>query len=389
MSYLRNTGSLSEDVKQKATQSVLRFYTELMTKKTSDNSWILPDFAGSIESTAFVAKFLSIAKTTIEIDAGHITSAISYITAKQNSTGSFSETRNLKDEITLTAFVAIAIYENTNYVAANKNSLKSAIKFINDKFNTIEDPFSLAISAYALSFDDMENSKKFSEKLIAMSSVDGDEMKWKSPKPVQTSVYALLTMSIIGKNVESYKIMKGLHAMQNSNDGGFGSTLSTVLAYQAAAELAKHFYSNENNLKIVLTPDNTAKISFNINNSNAKDFKYVIVPDKGVSFNLEGTGIALFQIVQRFRLEDNEKDKETEKMYKACYGDIPATTTESSASKTTDGPAPKSTWWIYAIIGAAVAAILGVVSGIIYRKKKGSNENELPNLAFKRVSTEE
>ena len=165
--------------------------------------------------------------------------------------------------------------------------------------------------------------------------------------------------------------MKGLNEMQNE-DGGFGSAMSTVLAYQAADELSKHFYSNECNLKIVLTPDNSTKITFGINNSNAKDFKHVIVHDKGFSFNLEGTGIASFQIVQRFRLEDNEKDKETETMYKACYGDMPATTTESSASKTTDGP--ESTWWIYAVIGAAVVvAILGVVSGIIYLKKNGTN----------------
>jgi A-macroglobulin TED domain len=301
LNYLKNIDELSTNQKQSAADEIKRFYDEIINRK-HNNGWILTDIGGAIKSNAFVAKFLSFSSDWIEIDDAEISASLQSAVEEQKSDGKFiekfSKENSVADEVTLTAFVVISIFENERYAERFAQQTAKALNFTNEKFNEVKDVHALAIAAYALSIgNDKENAKKFLGKLMDnVTFVDGQA----SLKEIETGAYAALALSRLGRSVEAVGIIKWLVTQQNAQTGGFKSTIDSMLAFQAAAEIAKHLHASDFDLNLKFTSgDKTAKV--HINNSNKNKMQTVTIKSKeSVNVNAAGTGVVFIQAQQKY-----------------------------------------------------------------------------------------
>jgi A-macroglobulin TED domain len=317
--YLDSVTNLSNQKRNVGKLKIKSAYDEIVSKKNTVqsvrdyNSFPFPEFDDIIQSTAFVAKFLNSAKEFIEIDQKHISDSIGFLVSEQEPTGEFTpDSEKLADIVALTAFVAISIFENEKYSKRFENTTESALSFIDKKFIEVDDDHALAISAYALSFADQQNAHKFLDKLMNQKKTNEDQTYWKNDddsRAVETAAYAILALSKLGKPFEAIGIMKWLATQQNLQTGGFKSTIDTMLAYQAAAEMAKHFYTNDYDLTLKFkVEDEDQDQIFHITKNNANKVQSLKIQSRGgVSINVEGTGVAFLQVKEISEADSSTK----------------------------------------------------------------------------------
>lgn len=298
LKYLRNIGKLDPIQKEAILNKIKTFYNEIITKKTG-NFWNLPEFSGSIQSTAFVAKFLRTANEWIEIDVKHISDALGFLADKMNANGKFeeeSEYQNL-DDVTLTAFVTISMLENQRFSERFTASSEKSLKFIEERFNKSLNYHALAISTYALSLSNPELAEKFLEKLTRKAKDEILFLNDAKPKEIEAASYAILAHTNLGKSVEATEIMNWLVVQHNK--GGSDSTIDEFVLFQAAAEIAKHLYNSDFNLHLTLTGGNNKFENINIDNRNKNSEQNIIIEsNEGVSVQSEGTGVAFIKAKQ-------------------------------------------------------------------------------------------
>ncbi|XP_010083348.1 PREDICTED: alpha-2-macroglobulin-like, partial [Pterocles gutturalis] len=124
LDYLNKTGQLSEEVKSKAIGYLVSGYQRQLNYKHWDGSYSTfgPRYGqvGNTWLTAFVLKSFAQAQTHIFIDEKHIQDALVWLTQKQKENGCFRSSGTLlnnamkggvNDEITLTAYITIALLE--------------------------------------------------------------------------------------------------------------------------------------------------------------------------------------------------------------------------------------------------------------------------------------
>jgi hypothetical protein len=322
------------------------FYNKIVASKQPDNSFRLDGFPSSISSAAFVAKFLTKAKDLIELDASFMTAAFSYLASKQNTNGSFTEQRNpvLKDELISTANVLISFYENDDYAKRHMATVDRASQFIEDKLNSTDDSYALAICGYALSFRDEHRSLQIYNKLIEKSKNKKGKISWDDS--VETASCAILMAMKLEKKFESAAILKGLADQQRSLNGGFGSAQTSTLAFQASSEMATHFVSNDCDLKLGLSNDHDNK-TVTIDNSNADRIQSIKLRGPDVSLQVEGKGIVFYQVIRRYRKEDGSDEMRA--------------FTESCGEEDTKGG---SGFILHVVIAALLALVL--IAGVVF-----------------------
>ena len=363
--YLKNIGKLSHDTQTSVSASVLKFYTEIISQKTS-RGWNLSEFSIKIESTAFVARFLSIANDWIEIDGSELIFALESLAGEQNIDGSF-EGSNIEDKVKLTAFVVVSFLENSKYVNRFAKEIKKASRFIDDEFRNVDEIHTLAISAYALSFTCQECSKKFLEKLMAKSIQKIDRSFWKidgdESKEIETAAYAILTHLTLAQPLEASKVLKFLNSKLNTQNGFFNSAFDTIIAYQAAAEAAHHLYSKSFDSTVTFTAGDQEAKKIHIGDSNKDQIQIVkLLGNKGVSMNAEGSGLAFVEAVRKFKVTRNDiknGNEEDQAIHNACLEEV------ESRSKV----------WI--VLGIAVLlVVVSIITGFTWFKVSSSTKQK-------------
>ena len=134
------------------------------------------DAQGSLWLTAFVAKTFAEAEALMYVDPSVIDSAASWIESHQRSDGSFENVGflhhqellgGLQGRDALTAYIAAALLESGNISSATK-----AISYLEGNLNDIDDPYTMAITSYALGLADSAVKDAAYDRLMSMAQVD-------------------------------------------------------------------------------------------------------------------------------------------------------------------------------------------------------------------------
>ena len=257
--YLKETGQLKPEVMAKAEHLMLVGYQRELTYQRHDGSFSAfgdSDAEGSLWLTAFVLKTFAQAQDLIYIDPQVLLDAASWIERHQQSDGSFENVGflhhqellgGLQGKDALTAYVAIALLEAGNDRAAR------AIQYLEGRLKGMDDPYTLAITAYAMELAGSPSRDLAHEKLMELAQRDGDALHWGGgaapfvaeydigpPTPtaaVETTGYALLALVERGDLLNAGRTAKWLAGQRNAY-GGFGSTQDTVVGLQALTAFA-------------------------------------------------------------------------------------------------------------------------------------------------------
>uniref|UniRef100_A0A8C4V2R6 Alpha-2-macroglobulin n=1 Tax=Falco tinnunculus TaxID=100819 RepID=A0A8C4V2R6_FALTI len=172
LDYLNKTGQLSEEVKSKAIGYLVSGYQRQLKYKHWDGSYSTfgPRYGqvGNTWLTAFVLKSFAQARPHIFIDEKHIQDALVWLTQKQKENGCFRSSGTLlnnamkggvNDEITLTAYIIIALLEIPLPVTHSvvRNALFCLETAADEKENHV---YTKALMAYAFSLAGKEDKRK-------------------------------------------------------------------------------------------------------------------------------------------------------------------------------------------------------------------------------------
>ncbi len=312
--YLNATGQLIPEIRAKAEHFITCGYQRELTYRRQDGSFSAfgdQDDSGSLWLTAFVLDTFCCARDFLDMDATVLQQAAAWITSHQKADGSwepigFSHHKEMiggmSGNYALTGFVAIAL---TSY-DPSAPALTSACQYLTSQYTTvIDDPYSLAIAALALTRTGHPFANTIIDRLITLAISDEQGIHW-DPHPIETTAYAALSL-IETERPQANEAIKWLALQQNSK-GGFGSTQDTVMALKALMTAARSQTRNMNLSIDVLAvdPDGlpTPITQILVNETNFDVLQTVELPFDASEIQLKasGSGETRYQFVNRYHV---------------------------------------------------------------------------------------
>ena len=318
--YLEETGQIKPDVLAKAEHLMVTGYQRELTYRRADGSFSAfgdSDPSGSLWLTAFVLKTFAQAEGLIFIDQEVLRSAAEWILRHQRSDGSFEPVGflhhqellgGLQGNTALTAYVAIALQE-----AGATASASAALAFLERQLDGIDDPYTMAIVAYALALGDSDRADDAQAQLIEMAIADETGLHWGAASPdspngrhgqpqasaaVETTGYATLAL-LENNNIAAASNAARWLVSQRNAFGGYGSTQDTVVGLQgliASASLA----GGDVDMTVTLTSGEWSQ-TVDVNESNFDVIQILDVPvGADLELSTEGKGKVVAQVVRRF-----------------------------------------------------------------------------------------
>ncbi|MBI4286544.1 MAG: alpha-2-macroglobulin [Chloroflexi bacterium] len=336
--YLQTSGQLKPEIMAKAEKLMITGYQRELTYRRSDGSFSAfgqNDKEGSLWLTAFVLKSFAQAKGLIYIDDNILDQARAWITAHQNKDGSFDVVGfvahqemmgGLSGKDALTAYVALALLE-----AGERTSSGRAVAYLEGRLNGMDDPYTLAITTYALELAQSGKKDEAYQKLMKLAQEDENGLHWGSGNDIQplkpgqpqlmrypvmpnrsaeieTTAYATLALIQHKDAFNASRAAKWLVSRRNAY-GGFGSTQDTVVALQALTE-----YSSGARADVDLTINVKASgldKTLRLTPQNFDVLQVVELPvNSDVDIEVAGKGEAIAQVVKRFNLPEVEAKEE-------------------------------------------------------------------------------
>ena len=318
--YLEKTGQIKPEVMAKAEHLMITGYQRELTYRRNDGSFSAfgqSDQDGSLWLTAFVLKTFAQAKDLVYIDDDVLNGAMEWVVRHQRRDGSFEPVGflhhqellgGLKGNTALTAYVAIALLE-----AGETSGASAAVRYLEDQLERIDDPYTMAIVAYALALADSGSAGNAHQKLMSMSIQDENGLHWggkpavakRKPVPgpgsntaVETTGYATLALMQYGDRANAASAARWLVSQRNAF-GGFGSTQDTVVGLQALIEFAAAAKFDVD-MAVTLRSGDWTKV-VRVNEANADVAQVLDVPIGGsLRMSAKGSGEVLVQVVRRF-----------------------------------------------------------------------------------------
>ena len=262
--YLEETGQLKPEVMAKAEHLMMTGYQRELIYRRADGSFSAfgdSDESGSLWLTAFVLKTFAQAEGLVYIDQEVLGSAAQWVLRHQRADGSFEPVGflhhqellgGLQGNTALTAYVAIALQE-----AGERAGAASAIRYLESRLDTIDDAYTLAITAYALTLGDSGQAGPANDRLMSMAIQEDDGAFWALEggaginNAVETTGYAVLALLERGDRIAASGPARWLVTQRNAF-GGFDSTQDTVVGLQALIQFATHSRS-EVDMTVTLT----------------------------------------------------------------------------------------------------------------------------------------
>ncbi|XP_071524144.1 alpha-2-macroglobulin-like isoform X2 [Panulirus ornatus] len=287
------------------------------------------DASGSTWLTGFVLKSFAQAQHHIAVDETVLESARSWLQKKQRNDGCFSSVgkvlqKNLKGGVAgsdslvpLTSYVMISLLEaGEDPASAHVSAAAQCLKA-----DTSQDPYTLALKAYALALGRLPEGEAVLQQLLDLAIVAKNSIHWELPKglagksksvAVETAGYAIMAMMTQDpKNFEpqARKVVKWITTQRNGQ-GGFYSTQDTVVALQAMAVYESHLYQIPLNMVVKVTATGLTH-SITITDDNKLLQRLVTLPTlpTNVSTNLEGQGCSVIQAVLRYNIPEPEPNE--------------------------------------------------------------------------------
>jgi CD109 antigen len=300
--YLKESGQLKPEVMAKAEELTLTGYQRQLTYRRPDGSFSAfgtSDKEGSLWLSAFVLKTFAQARDLIFVDDGVLTALRGWIRGHQRPDGSFDPVGfvhhqemlgGVQGRAALTAYVAIALRE------AGDDGAAAAERYLEG--NLADEPYQLALGAYALALGKSARAREVLDRLIGLARESDEGLSWEGvappppgprppapaplpappvppgPRPipivpplpprrpaaslaVETAGYAALALLAVrapgaggardgapgaggardGDAANLGRVLRWLASRRNAQ-GGFGSTQDTVVALQAMASAA-------------------------------------------------------------------------------------------------------------------------------------------------------
>ncbi|XP_063063228.1 alpha-2-macroglobulin-like protein 1 [Engraulis encrasicolus] len=308
LQYLQNTGQLTPDIKEKATNFLKNGYQRQLNYKHRDGAYsTFGRGLGNTWLTAFVLRSFGKAKSFVTIDPQVISSATTWLEAKRRPDGVYDMQGSLfnnrmkggvKDDVTITAYIAAAMLElQLPLHEATQKYLKSSV---NDVSNT----YATALRAYAFSLAGEEDIRaQLLKHLDSVATSDGSLLHWSKSSSekadslgVETSAYVLLasltkptlTAADLGY---AARIVSWLVKQQNPY-GGFSSTQDTVVALQALALYATKVFSPQGSSTVTVQAAGGAKQQFDVNQHNSLLYQERALQDVPGKYSVEVKGSA-------------------------------------------------------------------------------------------------
>ena len=336
--YLKETGQLKPEVMAKAETLMVTGYQRELTYRRGDGSFSAfgsQDKEGSLWLTAFVLKTFAQAKGLIYVDEAVLDSAKAWIVKHQNGDGSFDPVGfvhhqemlgGLQGKGPLTAYVAIALREAGESAAAAK-----AVGYLEKALAAMDDPYAVAITAYALELAKSPKAAVAYDKLVALAKESDDGLYWGGdlPRPeplaedkpgvgappaprllprqdksatVETTAYAMLALVEHGDRLTASRAARWLVSQRNAY-GGYGSTQDTVVGLQALTRFAADAKSDVDATITLRSGDWRKEVK--VTPANADVLQIVDVPVGGaVNVEAVGKGQVVIQGVRRYNVPE-------------------------------------------------------------------------------------
>ncbi|XP_029593018.1 complement C3-like [Salmo trutta] len=280
--------------------------------------------------TAYVVKVFAMSSTLISVQENVLCSAVKWLILNtQQPDGIFNEfapvihaemtgnVRGSDNDASMTAFVLIAMQEASSLCVQSVNSLPGsmvkAVAYLEKRLPHLTNPYAVAMTSYALA-----NAKKLNkETLLKFASPQLDH--WPVPGghqyTLEATSYALLALVKVKAFEEAGPVVRWLNK-QKKVGGGYGSTQSTIMVFQAVAE----YWSNVKDLKdfdldINLEVAGRASVTkWSINNKNQFHTRTDKVKsiDKDLTVKASGNGEATLSVVTLYYALPEEKDSDCE-----------------------------------------------------------------------------
>uniref|UniRef100_A0A452U846 Complement C3 n=1 Tax=Ursus maritimus TaxID=29073 RepID=A0A452U846_URSMA len=244
---------LGLEKRQESLELIKKGYTQQLAFRQANSAFAaFVKRASSTWLTAYVVKVFSLAANLIAIDAQVLCGAVKWlIIEKQKPDGIFSEdgpvihqemiggVRDSKEkEVSLTAFVLIALKEAEDICEGQVNSLPNSInkagQYLAAHYKNLQGSYSVAIAGYALAqLDKLEGDllRKFLNR-----------ERWEEPGQklysVEATSYALLALLLLKDFDSAPPVVRWLNE-QRYYGGGYGSTQATFMVFQALAQYQK------------------------------------------------------------------------------------------------------------------------------------------------------
>nr|XP_040039708.1 C3 and PZP-like alpha-2-macroglobulin domain-containing protein 8 [Gasterosteus aculeatus aculeatus] len=341
LKYLQKTRQLSPAVENEATDYLLQGYQRQLTYKRQDGSYSAfgeRDSSGSMWLTAFVLKSFAQSRGFIFIDPEELRAAKSWLVKHQRADGSFPAMGRIlnKDlqggihgKISLTAYVVAALLETGVATEEEKVAVAKARDFLESNTYSADDPYTTALSAYAMALLRSPYAPLALRRLNHMAitqdglthwSLTGSTMTREDTfmgfsdglsqsvvsAEVEMTAYGLLTYTLLGDVASALPVVKWLSQQRNAL-GGFSSTQDTCVALQALSEYAILSYVGGVNLTISLASTNLDfQEAFELNRDNQKLLQSAKIPSipTGLFVSAKGEGCCLMQIDVSYNLPD-------------------------------------------------------------------------------------
>ncbi|XP_066270898.1 C3 and PZP-like alpha-2-macroglobulin domain-containing protein 8 [Branchiostoma lanceolatum] len=340
MKYLERTGQLSWEVEDEATTYLIKGYQRQLTYRRKDGSYSAfgnRDSQGSMWLTSFVLKSFSQARSFIYIDPAELEKPREWIISQQAPDGSFPPLGQLinKDlqgglqgRVSLTAYVVTTLLEMGISSKEVNKAINYARKFLEDNVHTVEDPYTAALVAYALTALRSTHGPTAVKKLNTMAIKTDSFTHWSlyggqeetekilqfkdglgqsvSSAEVEMTAYALLTYVAMGDVASAMPVVKWLSQQRNSL-GGFSSTQDTCVALQSLSEYAILAYIGGVNLNISLASTNLDfNKFFSLDSENHEVLQTAEIPSipTRLFVSATGEGCGLMQIDVTYNIPD-------------------------------------------------------------------------------------
>ncbi|XP_065102652.1 C3 and PZP-like alpha-2-macroglobulin domain-containing protein 8 [Paramisgurnus dabryanus] len=341
LKYLQKTHQLSPEVEAEATDYLLQGYQRQLTYKRQDGSYSAfgeRDSSGSMWLTAFVLKSFAQSRGFIFIDPEELRAAKSWLISHQKEEGSFPAMGRIlnKDlqggihgKISLTAYVVAALMETGITTEEEKKAVAKAKAFLESNTYSADDPYTTALTAYALTLLRSPYAPLALRRLNHMAITQDGFTHWSLTgstvtdedtfmgfsdglsqsvvsAEVEMTAYGLLTYTLLGDVASALPVVKWLSQQRNAL-GGFSSTQDTCVALQSLSEYAILSYVGRVNLTISLASTNLDfQETFELQLDNKKILQKAMIPSipTGLFVSAKGEGCCLMQIDVSYNVPD-------------------------------------------------------------------------------------
>ncbi|NXD18270.1 VCO31 factor, partial [Nothocercus nigrocapillus] len=327
--YLDNTAqwdTLGVDRRTEAISLIQKGYAQQLAYRKDDNSYAaFKNRPSSTWLTAYVAKVFAMASKLVNIESEVVCGAVKWlILEKQKPDGIFQEDapvihkemvggyQGAEPEVSLTAFVLIALQEARELCKDRVNSLDRSIEkaseYLSRRYQSLARPYTVALTSYALALA----GKLKSEKILMKTSKEGNRWEERNAHTynIEGTSYALLALLQMEKTDLTGPVVRWL-AKQNYYGGGYGSTQATILVFQALAQYQISMPQEQDlNLDVsVLLPRRASPIKYRIENRNALVARSAETRwNEEFTVKAEGTGKGTLTVVTIYNAKIPEKE---------------------------------------------------------------------------------